>query len=66
MARRSLAMFVCAVLAAALFVPASVRAADDVNKTYDQMVSRAIEFLALSLIHIMELECDCSSACGCA
>jgi squalene-hopene/tetraprenyl-beta-curcumene cyclase len=37
---------VCALVAAALVVSAPVRAADDLNKTYDQSVSRAIEFLA--------------------
>ena len=62
MARRLMACMVCAMLAAVLIVPASARAADDLKKTYDQSVSRAIEFLAtkaqaadgsyLSLIHI--------------
>lgn len=46
MARRFVLCMVCALLAAALVVPAPARAADDLNKTYEQMVSRAIEFLA--------------------
>ncbi len=47
MLRRSLAAMVCAALGCALMVPGRSLAADqDLNKTYEQMVSRGIEFLA--------------------
>lgn len=44
--RRILATMVCAVLACALVFPARLPAADqDLNKTYEQAVNKAIEFL---------------------